>query len=57
MGLSQRPLPDDTQQPQETDIHAQAGFESAVSPSERLQTHALDSEATSIGHNYTTLHN
>jgi hypothetical protein len=38
IGLSQRPLPENTQDPQETDIHAQAGYEPAVPTSNRLQT-------------------
>jgi hypothetical protein len=56
MGLSQRPLPDDTKQSQETDIHVLEGFEPAIPASERPQAHVLDSEATAIGHNYITLH-
>jgi hypothetical protein len=38
-----------TQQSQETDIHAQAGFEPAIPESERPQTHALDRADTGIG--------
>ena len=43
---TQRPLPDNTQHSQETDTHAPAGFESAITGSERIQTHALDRAAT-----------
>jgi len=38
---SQRPQPDNTQHLHDTDIHAPAGFEPAVSASERPKTHAL----------------
>ena len=49
IGLSQTPLPDNTQHSQEkTSIHL-AGFESAISASERPQTHAFDRAATAIG--------
>jgi hypothetical protein len=45
----QRPLPDDTQHSQKTDIHAPAGFEPTVAARERPQTHAVDRAATGIG--------
>jgi hypothetical protein len=45
---SQRPLPDNTQHQQETDIHNPVGFEPAIPASERPQTHALDRAATRI---------
>jgi hypothetical protein len=49
----QRPLPDNTQHSQETDIHASDGFEPEIPASERPQTHALDRAAVSgiIDHN------
>ena len=43
------PLPDNTQQSQETDIHAPEGFEPAIPASERPQTHALDRAAIGFG--------
>ena len=46
---SQKPLPDNTQHSQQTDIHAPAGFEPAIPGSERPQNHALDRAATGIG--------
>jgi hypothetical protein len=48
----QRPLPDNTQQSQETNIHASGGIRAhnPIIPSpERPQTHALDGAATGIG--------
>jgi hypothetical protein len=45
---TQRPLPDDTQNSLETDIHAPRGFEPTIPASERPQTHALDRAATGI---------
>jgi hypothetical protein len=44
-----RPVPDKTQQSQETDIHSRGGFEPAIPTSERPQTYALDRAATGIG--------
>jgi len=52
---TQRFLPDDTQHPQETDIHAPAGFEAAIPTSKRPQTHALDCKVTAIGDHAKTL--
>jgi hypothetical protein len=49
IGPSQRPLPDNTQNSQEKDIHPSAGFEPAIPTSEQPQTHALDRAATGIG--------
>ena len=43
-----RPLLDNTQH--SLNIHAPAGFEPAISASERQQTHALDRAANGIGH-------
>jgi len=43
------PLPDNTQQSQETDIHAPSGFEPAIPESEWPQTHALERAAIGIG--------
>ena len=45
VGPSQRPPPDNTQHSQETDIHVPAGFEPAISASERP---ALDTAAIGI---------
>jgi len=42
-------MPDDTQHPQQTDIHALVGFEPPVSGGERPQTQALDRAATGTG--------
>ena len=44
-----RPLPDNKQHSQETDIHAPAGFEPAFPVSGWPQTHASGSAATGIG--------
>ena len=50
IGSTRRPLPDSTQHPQETGIHAPpTGFEPAIPVSERSQTHPLDRVATGIG--------
>ena len=49
IGPSWRSLPSNTQQSQETDIHALAGFEPAISASEQTQTLALNHSATGIG--------
>jgi hypothetical protein len=46
-GLSQRPLPDNTQHWHETDIYAPCGIRT-LSSSERLQTLALNRSATEI---------
>ena len=46
---SQRPLPDNTQQSQETDILAPAVFETTILAGELPQTCALDHAATGIG--------
>ena len=46
---TQRPLSNNTQHSQQTDIYAQAGFETAIPASERPQTHALDRAATGTG--------
>jgi hypothetical protein len=46
---TQRPLPDNIQHSQETDIHSPAGFEHKIPASERPQTHALDHVVTGIG--------
>ena len=46
---SQRPLPDNTQNSQETDIHAPVGFEPIIPAGERPQTYALDRAATGTG--------
>jgi len=46
---SQRPLSDNTQQSQETNIHAPVGFEPTISAGERPQTYVLDRAATGIG--------
>jgi len=43
---SQRPPSNNTEQLQETDIHASAGFEPKFSAGERPQTYALDGTAT-----------
>ena len=45
---TQRPLPDNTQHSQETDIHAPEGFEPAIPESKRPQTEALDRSSTGI---------
>ena len=49
MSLTQRPLPDNTQHSQETDIHAPGRIRTHSPASERPQTHALDRAATGIG--------
>jgi len=45
---TQRPLPDNTQHLQETDIHVSGGIKPIISAGERLQTYALDSAAAGI---------
>jgi hypothetical protein len=49
IGPSQRPLRDNTQHSQETDM-SPLGFEPTIPGSERPQTHALDRAATAIDH-------
>jgi len=46
---TQRPVPDDAQHSQETDIHALAGYEHAKPASEGSQNHALDRAETGTG--------
>jgi hypothetical protein len=46
---SQRPLPDNTQQSQQTNIHAPLGFEPTISAGERLKTYVLDGAANGTG--------
>jgi hypothetical protein len=41
--------PDNTQQSEQTNIHAPVGFEPTIPVSERPQTHALDGAVTGIG--------
>ena len=48
IGQSQRPLPDNTQHLQWTDVMLPAGFETAVQASDRPQTLALDRSATGM---------
>jgi hypothetical protein len=48
MGPSQSPLPDNTQNSQQTDIHAPAGIEPAIPAKERPQTHAFDRATTKL---------
>ena len=48
IGLSQRPLPDNTQHPQQTNM-SPAGIEPTISAGERPQTYTLDSAATGTG--------
>jgi hypothetical protein len=49
IGPSWRSLPSNTQQSQETDIYAPAGFDPAISASEQPKTLALGHSATGIG--------
>ena len=49
ISLSHRPLPDNKQLPQETDIYTPAEFEPATPATERPQTYALDRVATGNG--------
>jgi hypothetical protein len=49
IGPTHRPLSDNTQHSQGTDIYVPAEFKPAISASERLQTHALDRATTVIG--------
>jgi len=46
MSSSQRPLPNNTQHSQQTNIHAPMGFEPTISAGERPPTYDLDGEAT-----------
>ena len=46
---TQRPLPDNTQHSQQTDIHATGGFEPTITASEGPSTYALDRSSTGIG--------
>ena len=46
---SQRPLPDNTQHSQQTNIYAAVGFEPTISAGERPKTYALDRAATGTG--------
>jgi len=48
IGLSQRPLGDNTQHSQQTDIHTPATFEMTVLISERPQTYTLDRRVSEI---------
>jgi hypothetical protein len=48
-GPGQRPLPDNTQHSQQTDIHAPGGIRTQILVSERPKTHVLDRAATGIG--------
>jgi hypothetical protein len=47
-GLSQRPLPENTQHSPDTNIHASLRFEPAIPASERLQILALDRSTTGM---------
>jgi len=49
VGPMQGPLPDNTEHPEETNIHAPGGFEPTIPASERPQTHALGRAATGTG--------
>ena len=46
---TQRPLPEDTQHSQQTDINHPGGIRAAVPTSERPQTHALYCAVTGVG--------
>jgi len=46
---TQRPLPDNTQHSQQTDIHAPCGIRTHIPASELPQNYALDRAATGIG--------
>jgi hypothetical protein len=48
IGSTQRPIPDNTQHSQQTDICAPLEFEPAFPGSKRPQTHVLDRLATAI---------
>ena len=49
INLLQRPLRDNTQHSQRTNIHAPMGFEPTILAGQRPQTYALDRAATEIG--------
>jgi len=51
----QRPLPENTQHSQQTDINAPVGFEPTISAGERWQTYALDRAATGTGGRYSII--
>jgi hypothetical protein len=55
ISLLSRPLPDNIQHSQQTDIHAAVGFESTISTSEWAQTHALDYAAVGTSTQSSTL--
>ena len=46
---SQRPLTDNSQHPQQPNIHAPVGFETTISVGERPQTYTLDLAAAGTG--------
>jgi len=46
---TQRPLSDNTQQSQVTDIHAPGRIQTLNPTSEQMQTHAFDLTATGVG--------
>ena len=46
---SRRPLPDNTQHSQQTNIHDPVGFEPTISAGERPKTYALDHATTGTG--------
>jgi adenylate cyclase class IV len=46
---SQEPLPENTQNYQETNIHISAGFEKAIPVKKRRQSYALDRLVTGSG--------
>ena len=46
---SQRPLPDNTQHSQQTNIHAPGGIQITISAGKRLKTYALHRAATGTG--------
>jgi len=50
ISLSQRPLPDNTQHSQKTDIHDAARFELTIPASERLRIHTLSGATTGISY-------
>jgi hypothetical protein len=49
IGLSHRPQPDNTQQSQQTNIHAPMGLKPTVSAVERPRTYGLDRSVTGTG--------
>jgi hypothetical protein len=50
MKLSQRPLPDNTQHSQQTNVYVPVGFEPTISAGEGPRTFVLDRAATGIGY-------